>query len=67
MTTYPRDAATRAAERDARYHAYMAEAERKALRSTYSIKCGDWGNHAPNGCQNDGSNCLCACHDPKES
>lgn len=67
MTTYPTSAAARAAERDARFHAYMANAERRALWNSYSIKCGDWEQHAPDGCQNSGSTCLCACHDPKES
>lgn len=43
----------------------MAEAERRAVLVSRSIKCGVYGNHAPDGCQNDGNGCICECHDPK--
>jgi hypothetical protein len=50
----------------------LAEARERAMRDAVrahsSIKCGEYGQHAtaPGGCRNDGSTCLCACHDPAE-
>jgi len=53
-----------------------AEYQRQAIERAYplgrSIKCGDYRLHANdrggNGCKNDGSNCICECHDvPVES
>jgi hypothetical protein len=44
----------------------LADAQQQAIRETVraysSPDCGD-GRHAPVGCQNDGTTCLCACHD----
>ncbi|MDX3232928.1 hypothetical protein [Streptomyces sp. ME19-01-6] len=44
----------------------LADAKERAIRETVraysSPVCGD-GRHAPDGCQDDGSTCLCACHD----
>lgn len=43
----------------------LARAEEDIARARRSIKCGRDGAHAgrPGGCSNDGSDCLCACHD----
>lgn len=43
----------------------LAEAEERSNLVGRSIKCGQYDQHAPDGCQNDGSHCLCECHDPK--
>ena len=42
----------------------LAEAERQAAVAACSMNC-EWGRHADEdyGCANDGSGCLCACHD----
>lgn len=42
----------------------MANAERQAELAGRSLKCGN-EDHAndPNGCKNDGTGCLCYCHD----
>jgi hypothetical protein len=44
----------------------LGEAKRQAIGETVSAysspDCGA-GRHAPEGCQNDRSTCLCACHD----
>lgn len=61
MTDYPKDAATR---RELREKHFMQRVH-GALRVGVSIRCGK-GDHArPNGqgCLNDGSSCLCWCHD----
>lgn len=65
-------------ERAARRQMYMdkelARAQADGESRGRSIKCGgggglnDWPKrHAgePDGCTNNGSTCLCACHDPK--
>lgn len=41
----------------------IAAAEREAMRMGRSIKCAQFDNHAPEGCQNKGDGCLCRCHD----
>lgn len=43
----------------------LAGAERQAEQAGCSMKCAT-GRHAtePYGCKNDGSGCICACHDP---
>jgi hypothetical protein len=51
-----------------------AEAETLGLIRGRSLKCSGWegtapAKHAyarPDGCANDGSGCLCECHDPKD-
>jgi hypothetical protein len=44
-----------------------ARAEREIARNGRSIKCGEWGHHAGDKrydpCGNDGSTCICECHD----
>lgn len=58
------------AERAERRERYRVEALQRAARVGRSIKCGGWDGiaiprHAdmPDGCRNDGTNCLCECHD----
>ncbi|MFJ5532453.1 hypothetical protein [Streptomyces sp. NPDC093261] len=59
---YPADAAERAALR----RCLRVEAIERAMESVpqgwASLNCAD-GKHAPAGCQNSGSTCLCDCHD----
>jgi hypothetical protein len=62
MADYPDAAAERAAARKRVRDGVMAKAEAEVRRLGRSIKCG-LEDHAPDGCQNDGSNCLCQCHD----
>ena len=50
----------------------LAQAEEWALSAERSMKCsarynpltGPAHSDRPGGCANDGSNCLCECHDP---
>ena len=60
--TYPAALDARYALRDQA----LADARQRAIRETVraysSPDCGD-GRHAPKGCRNDGTTCLCACHD----
>lgn len=61
MTTFAgMDLAARRALRDE----YRAIALWEANRRGRSLKCAD-GSHAatPDGCANDGTGCLCGCHD----
>jgi hypothetical protein len=60
---WPQLAEERAAVREAIRLGAIARAEREATRLSRSIKCGAWNNHAPQGCQNTGDNCICQCHD----
>ena len=60
---YPALADERAAIRQANRKRLVARAEREARRLSTSIKCGEYGAHAPEGCQNKGDGCLCECHD----
>ena len=59
-------------ERAARREQYVGHAVRlgveQAERLGRSIKCGELGRHSTDedGCANDGSGCLCECHDPAE-
>ena len=65
--SYPAIARERAAERN-KIRAIQREIyEKKARRLGRSIKCGEYGQHADQdgGCANDGSNCICECHDPR--
>jgi hypothetical protein len=65
---WPLTRAERAAERERIREAALAAARRDALRFARSIRCGERGHHAdlPGGCANDGTGCLCECHDPRE-
>lgn len=66
--TYPTTTHDRAAER-AKIRANQQEiAERNSRRLGRSLKCGEDGRHAGEeyGCLNDGTGCLCECHDPQE-
>jgi hypothetical protein len=64
MSDYPSNKISRQKRRAAILRAELAAAHARAVATGRSIKCGQLGNHAPDGCQNDGSNCLCECHDP---
>ena len=69
---YSRDAGERQAERD-RIRTYMlAAAELQITDAGRAPNCGEYSRpwasgpiHStePNGCRNDGSTCLCECHD----
>lgn len=54
----------RAAARQLMREAILAGAEQEVSVAGRSMKCG-WGKHAPDrhGCENDGSGCICECHD----
>jgi hypothetical protein len=40
----------------------------RAIDTLIKTWCGERGHHAdlPGGCANDGTGCLCECHDPRE-
>ncbi|HEX7994360.1 MAG TPA: hypothetical protein VF506_10585 [Streptosporangiaceae bacterium] len=66
MIDYPADAAERALLREQRIREGRARGERQAQEIMRSLNCrrrfevyGD--NHEP--CLNDGTGCLCSCHD----
>lgn len=49
----------------------MADAERRVREVGRTLKCYGWGGMAPpqhagepGGCANDGTGCICECHDP---
>jgi hypothetical protein len=69
MSWFPDDAAARTKRRKELRAAAIAEAERKAREVSRSIRCGRFGDHRKMmngeyyGCANDGSNCICECHD----
>ncbi len=75
MSVYSLEPRERAAQRKLIREDQIAKAERRALVLGRSIKCGGWdGNHAPrhagdpsDGCKNDGTSCICECHDRKPS
>lgn len=56
------------AQRAARRKWYADRAVAQARAFERSIKCANYERHAgdPDGCRNDGSRCLCECHDPAE-
>lgn len=65
MSGYPAGVKARKAQRaeiDRRVH---RQADAEAARLGRSLNCGEYGWHAgqDGGCANDGSTCLCACHD----
>ncbi len=53
----------RAAMRAEFYRREMARHEEHARTAGWSLSC-RYGHHAPEGCGDDGANCLCWCHDP---
>lgn len=68
MKTYPMDADARMAERERIEAEAIGRARREAARLARSPKCAGWLAplaHAddPDGCANDGTTCLCSCHD----
>jgi hypothetical protein len=67
MTEQPATAAERKARRTAIVTNAIAKAAARAADAYHSLKC-QLGNHSSNegGCANDGSTCLCQCHDPAD-
>jgi hypothetical protein len=61
---YPMTVKLRADLRTERENMGAARGRLIEVRGYQSIRCQD-GDHAPGGCHNDGSGCLCACHDPE--
>lgn len=61
MIEYPRSAEERRALREK----HMMRAVHGALRAGMSYRCsaGDHNTKTHKGCQNDGTSCLCWCHD----
>jgi hypothetical protein len=69
MSGYPRTAPERRAERARLRETVMNRAEQEADRVWRSFRCGE-GDHARmdphrgrEGCANNGSSCICECHD----
>lgn len=65
---YPLKAADRAAKRVEHRMRLLAEAEERARKVGLSMKCAGEGMAVQHrttvaGCANDGSSCLCECHD----
>jgi hypothetical protein len=71
MTETAMSTADRVAARERILQGCLAEARDLAKRRGRSMKCGGWPapgwppRHAdePGGCANDGSGCICECHD----
>lgn len=70
MSHYPTTREGRVAARQELKDAIMAEARRKELIRGRSMKCGGWDGRFPpkhagtdDGCGNDGTTCVCECHD----
>lgn len=70
MSSYPKDASDRQRMRAAARRELLKQAEAMATVYGRSINCGNWPapvvpHHAGElgGCANDGSGCLCECHD----
>lgn len=62
MATVPTTTADRIALRDRLTVTAIKLAIHTAIDAHLSIRC-IAGNHAPDGCQNTGTGCLCECHD----
>lgn len=65
---YPRDAVTRAERREEILGIAIDAARSRAAKVGHSAKCAGEGmavQHAstPGGCANNGTSCLCECHD----
>lgn len=69
MPEFPRDVAARTVERERIRARVYADAERLAEARGRTLKCSGYGGglalHAwsEGGCGNDGTGCLCECHD----
>jgi hypothetical protein len=63
--TFPTSRPERDELRSRRQAQGAASGREQTIAAYKSIKC-DMGNCAPNGCQNDGTGCLCGCHDASE-
>ena len=59
--TWPADGSARQELRDANAERLRRRAEREAAIYGLSMRC-EIGDH---GCRNDGTGCLCRCHDDK--
>jgi hypothetical protein len=64
---YPKELDARVAVRAELREQVLAAAERSVRLAGRSMVCGEYDNHAPGGCQNDGSTCICECHDPADT
>lgn len=62
VETYPRTARDRARRRKYYLDMELHAARLRAASKETSHRCAV-GDHAPNGCRNDGTGCLCECHD----
>lgn len=72
MNTYPAGITARTAQRQEILRREVATAEAEALRIGRSPKCSGYSFrpvHAgmEDGCANDGTTCLCACHDKPDA
>jgi hypothetical protein len=67
--SYPTTTRERAAKRNKIRADQREIAERNSRKLGRSIRCGEYAQHVDQegGCANDGSNCLCECHDPRET
>lgn len=61
--SYPLHRGERRARRQMAADRIRATAEAEAKLVGLSINCRH-GHHAPRGCRNTGTGCLCECHDP---
>lgn len=66
---FPKSPVERQRQRAMNTRRAFAEAERLARITGRSLKCGELRRHAGDssgdGCRNDGSTCICECHDDK--
>jgi hypothetical protein len=60
--TYPTDLPGRRERRATIRAQVLAEAEREISLQGRSMRCGRYDAHGS--CRNDGSGCICECHDP---
>lgn len=61
MSDFPRTEAERESKRLTYLEVENQHAQQRAQRNSLSMRCAR-GDH---GCMNDGSNCLCRCHDQR--
>lgn len=68
MPDHPLVAADRERRRQQILDEQILAARRIAARVGRSVKCGEYGQHADQegGCANDGTGCLCECHDRED-
>jgi hypothetical protein len=62
--SHPTSTADRVQKRELILRLAVDRARREARSIGRSIRCGQYDNHAPAGCQGEPANCLCECHDP---